>query len=94
MVELERVLKSKFGFTDERWDEARSLLERVSPERPRAPDEPEGVTGDTADDRIVACAVAAAADVLMSGERRHLLPLGTHRGVQIVTPQALLAQLA
>jgi SnoaL-like domain len=29
-----------------------------------------------------------------SGDRRHLLPVGEHQGVRIVTPQALLAELA
>jgi hypothetical protein len=33
-------------------------------------------------------------DVLVSGDRPHLLPVGEHRGIRIITPQALLAELA
>jgi predicted nucleic acid-binding protein len=58
-----------------------------------APAEPaEPVTGDPADDLILASAVKANVDVLVSGDRKHLLPVVTHRGVRIVTPQALLAE--
>jgi len=38
--------------------------------------------------------VAAGVDVLVSGDRRHLLPVGEHQGIRILTPQALLAELA
>ena len=53
----------------------------------------ERLTGDTDDDIVLACAVEATADVLVSGDRKHLLPVGTHRGVRVLTPQALLAEL-
>ncbi len=55
---------------------------------------PQPLTGDPDDDVILACAVAAGAEVLMSGDRRHLLPVREHRGVRIVAPPALLAELA
>lgn len=51
------------------------------------------VSGDPADDAILASAVEAAADVLVTGDRKHLLPLGEHGGVRIMTPQALLSEL-
>lgn len=63
-------------------------------ERPAAPERvPDQITGDPADDVILTCAVEAAVDVVVSGDRRHLLGVGEHRGVRIVTPQALLAEL-
>lgn len=92
--ELERVLKRKLGFDEERWTEVEALVSRIAPERPPLPHRVEAVTGHPADDEILACAVEAGADVLASGDRRHLLPVGEHRGVRIVTPQALLAELA
>ena len=55
MVELERVLEGKLGFRDERQDDVRSFLDRVSPERPRAPEELERVPGDPAHDPVLAC---------------------------------------
>ncbi len=94
LSELERVLKRKLGFSDERWNDALALLDRIAPARPEVPSRVESVTGDAADDEILACAVEAGADVLASGDRRHLLPVGEYRGVRILPPQALLAELA
>ena len=46
---------------------------------------PRVVPGDPDDDQIVAAAVAAEADLLVSGGR-HLLALGRYRDIRIVTP--------
>lgn len=40
------------------------------------------IEADPTDDRILECAVAAAADVLVSGDT-HLLSLGSFRGILI-----------
>lgn len=93
--ELERVLTVKFGFEPERVRELRTLLIDLASERVDAPAQaPEAITGDPDDDVILACAVAAGVQLVVSGDRRHLLPVGEHRGIRIVTPQALLAELA
>ena len=94
LEELERVLKDKLGFSDDRWDDVRDLLDRIAPGRPRVPAVVDAVTGDAVDDEILACAVAAGTDVLVSGDRRHLVPVREHRGVRIRLPQELLAELA
>ena len=94
MTELERILTSKLQFEPKRWREVEELLAEVADERvplPKAP--PDAVTGDAADDLILACATKANVDVLVSGDRRHLLPVKAHREVRILTPQALLAEL-
>ncbi len=46
---------------------------------------PSVVAADADDDHVIAAAVAAAADLLVSGDR-HLLALGSHLGIRIVTP--------
>lgn len=47
------------------------------------------VTADPDDDEVLACAIAARADLVVSGDR-HLIALETHRGIRILTPaQAL-----
>jgi putative PIN family toxin of toxin-antitoxin system len=93
--ELERVLAVKLGFGPERVRELRTLLIGIACERVEAPDEaPEAITGDPDDDLILACALDAKVQIIVSGDRRHLLPVGEHRGVRIVAPQALLAELA
>jgi uncharacterized protein len=45
------------------------------------------VAGDPDDDPVIATAVAARADYLVTGDRRHLLPLGAYAGTRIVTPR-------
>lgn len=91
--ELQRVLTIKLGFDEERARAARELLSGMAASRPGPPSSAEAVTGDPADDEILACAVEAGVDVLATGDRTHLLPLGTHHGVRILTPQAALADL-
>ena len=94
MTELERILTEKLRFEAERWVEVEELLVDLASEfAPTPPGATEPVTGDPDDDIILACAVSADADVVVSGDRRHLLPVGEHRGVRVITPQALLAEL-
>ena len=93
--ELEHVLRVKLGFKPERVRELRTLLIDLVGERVDAPDdEPEAITGDPDDDLILACAMDAKVQIVVSGNRRHLLPVGEHRGVRVLSPQALLAELA
>ena len=49
---------------------------------------------DPKDDMIVATAVAARADYLVTGDRRHLIVLGDYEGIRILDPRAFLAELA
>ena len=42
------------------------------------------VPGDPDDDQVIAAAVAAHADLIVSGDRKHLLPLRNHAGIDIV----------
>jgi len=94
IAELERVLTEKLGFEPERWREVEALLGELAVESVAAPAGPlEAVTGDPDDDLILACAIAAEVEVLVSGDRKHLLPVGERGGVRILTPQALLAEL-
>jgi putative PIN family toxin of toxin-antitoxin system len=41
-------------------------------------DVPRVVSDDVDDDQVIAAAVAARADLIVSGDRRHLLPIGNH----------------
>jgi uncharacterized protein len=94
MDELERILTGKLRFNLEHWHQVEELLTDLATETappPKAP--PEAITGDPDDDLILACAIEARVDVLVSGDRQHLLPIGTHQEIRIITPQALLAEL-
>jgi len=44
------------------------------------------ILDDPDDDNVLACAVAARADLIVSGDRRHLIPLGKFEGIPIVLP--------
>jgi predicted nucleic acid-binding protein len=39
---------------------------------------------------VLECALAAKADYIVSGDRRHLLPLKAFRGIPIVSPAEFL----
>ena len=94
MEELERILVEKLAFDSERWREVEALLADLAVESVPVPEGPvEPMTSDPDDNLILACAVQAGVEVLVSGDRKHLLPLGTHRGVRVLTPQGLLAEL-
>ncbi len=43
------------------------------------------IKSDPSDNRILECAVAARSDLLVSGDMRHVLPLGSYADIRIVT---------
>lgn len=93
--ELERVLTMKLGFEPERLRSITALLTEISVARVGAPTQPvDAVTGDPNDDVVLACGVSANVQIIVSGDRRHMLPIHEHRGVRIISPQALLAELS
>jgi len=55
---------------------------------------PRVVAGDADDDQVIAAAVAARADLIVSGDRRHLLPIGSHQSIAIVEAAEALRRLA
>jgi putative PIN family toxin of toxin-antitoxin system len=46
---------------------------------------PRVVVGDADDDHVIAAAVAARAELIVTGDKKHLLPIGQHHGIGIVT---------
>ncbi len=55
---------------------------------------PRVVPTDPDDDHVLAAALAGAADLIASGDRRDLLPLGSYAGIAIVTAREALEHLA
>lgn len=90
--EASRVLVLRFGWSDEEAAVALGALQDVAtviePAR-----RPPAVEGNEGDNRVLECAVEAAADSLVTGDRRHLLPLGTHHGVAIANAPRFLSSL-
>ncbi len=55
---------------------------------------PSVVVGDVDDDQVIAAAVAARADLIVSGDRKHLLPLGSHQSIDIVEAAEAVRRIA
>lgn len=52
------------------------------------------IAADPDDDHVLACAVAAQAQLIVSGDKRHLLTLGVYKGVPIVRPGEAVRMIA
>jgi putative PIN family toxin of toxin-antitoxin system len=52
-----------------------------------------GFTADPDDDMILECAIAAEAQYIVSGDKKHLLALRQFRNIPIVSPADFLRQL-
>jgi uncharacterized protein len=93
VAELTRVLRDKLGLDPAAVGTIVALIEEVATVRAEVPERIDALSGDPDDDRIIAAAVNAGAEVLVSGDRRHVLPLGRVGTMRIVRPQELLAEL-
>ena len=92
LEEVSGVLGRKFWWTDERSSQAlRALGNAATVIDPRRL--PEVIEGGHADNRILECAVEASADYLVTGDRRHLLPLEEHQGARILNAPRFLSFL-
>lgn len=52
-----------------------------------------GATKDPFDEMVLECALAAHADGIVSGDKKHLLPLGQYRDIPIWSPADFLRRL-
>ena len=92
LEEVAGVLTGKLGWDEECTARAIGRLENAATviEPPRLE---EVIEDGQADNRILECAAAADADYLVTGDRRHLVPLGEHRGTRIVNSPRFLSAL-
>ena len=90
--ELAEKLQTKLGFTDEQITgvladllsflavvEISNILHIIS--------------ADPDDDNVLECAVAGGAGYIISGDRRHILPLGSYQGITILNPADFLSKI-
>ena len=89
LEETGRILQDKLGWSPERVaqarEEIRGFAALVSPTETL-----DAVPGDASDNRILECAVAAQAEVIVSGDS-HLLRLGSFNGILIQRPADFLS---
>lgn len=69
-------------------DDLRRIAVVVSPT-----DTPRVVPTDPDDDHVIAAAVTGQADLIASGDKRDLLPLGSFQGIDIVTAHEAVERL-
>ena len=90
--EVAGVLRRKFGWTEERSSQAlRALGDAATVIDPRRL--AEVIESGHADNRILDCVVEASADYLVTGDRRHLLPLEEYQGARILNAPRFLSVL-
>ena len=92
LEEVAGVLVCKFGWAEELSSEAVGVLwdaATVIESTMRL----EVIEGNRADNRILECAETVVADYLVTGDRRHLLPLGKHLGTRILNAPRFLSLL-
>ncbi len=83
LAEVQRVLLHKLDWS---YDRAAVALSELK-DRASIIDPPRFVSlieGEHGDNRILECAVHASADYLVTGDRKHLLPVGELEGVRII----------
>jgi putative PIN family toxin of toxin-antitoxin system len=89
LKEIEGILLRKSGWDTERIEKTivsiTGFTQSVDPQ-----EKIDVIKGDGPDNRVLECAVEAKADVIVSGDKRHLLKLKTFRGVKIQTPSEFL----
>ncbi|MBD3233073.1 MAG: putative toxin-antitoxin system toxin component, PIN family [candidate division Zixibacteria bacterium] len=89
--ELELVLREKFLWSSTNIQKAISKLRNIS--ILVAPNQRiDVIRGKDSDNRILECALEAKADYLISGDTKHILPLGQYKGVKILSPSEFLKQ--
>ena len=92
LSEASAVLIRKFGWSAQEATLALGRLEDVATVIEPAP-RPPAIEGNEGDNRVLECAVEAAADFLVTGDRRHLLPLGVYQGVTVLNAPRFLSSL-
>ncbi len=86
------VLRRKFHWSPELLRDAekdiRNYTQLATPIYPL-----EVIQTDLSDNRILECAAAAKSDYIVTGDARHILPLGSYAGIPIVKVAEFLKQL-
>ena len=86
--ELRRVLKEKFHFREEQLSDVKRFVEDAFI-KTEPTSLPEIIKRDPSDNNILALAVGAAADYIVSGDN-DLLELGSYQSIPILTPDQFL----
>lgn len=84
--EFERILARKFSATKQEKENALALITEAAQDIVQPSETPTGACRDKDDDNVLACALDANADYLVTGDK-DLLHLKVFRGVRIISPR-------
>lgn len=87
--EIERILREKFDWSEER---IQGILRRIKEKAILVqPKSKASVIKEKEDDnRILECAIEGKVHSIISGDKRHLLPLKEYQGIRILSPSEFL----
>ncbi len=89
---LRSVLTATFNWPETRTREALAEVVRLATMvRPTV--RLSGIVSADADHRVIECALAARAEFLVTGDKKHLQLLKSYRGIPILSPRAFLDEL-
>jgi len=90
LKEIAEILGRKFNWENwqisETLDEIRGFATLVIPRKAISV-----IKEDTADNRILECAIEGKVDYIVSGDEHHLLPLKEYQGIEILSATAFLS---
>lgn len=85
-------IRRKYAITDEDVEHLVALLEQDALLVPGDADVVGSIPEDPADEMVLACAIDAQADVIVSGDR-HLVDLSSYRSIPVLTARQFLERL-
>ena len=84
--ECERILAKKFSATKQEQETALALISEAAQDIVTPSEKISGACRDKDDDNVLTCAVEAAVEYLVTGDK-DLLQLKVFRGIRIITPR-------
>ena len=91
--ELERVLKKKFKFdvylVREILEEVKYVMEIVE-----ITSRIDVISNPEEDNRVLECAIDGRAEMIVTGDTKHILPLKEYRGIKILSPSEFIKSLS
>jgi len=85
-------IRRKYAVTDQDVEQLVNLLEQDALVVPGKAETAGAIPQDPTDEMVLACAVEAGADLIVSGDR-HLLDLGAYRDIPVLTVREFLERL-
>lgn len=92
ITEVIRTLREKFKWSETELTEAKLLISTIG-ELVTVTTPVSKIKSDPTDNKILACALAVNAGYIITGDKKHLLPLKKFQGIPILSPRDFLSQV-